>query len=265
MPSPFPGMDPYLESPSHWGSFHQWLTTAIAAHLNRSLPSGYVAELDQYVWLANEPGGERDLLGRPDAFVTPRPDRPEAEEGGVAVAVEVVAEPTLQTTLPKFKKRKQGFVKITTADGAEVLAVVELLSPSNKSTDRAAYLAKRNEYLAAGVNLLEIDLLRAGDRLPVGKPQPPATDYYIVLCRADSPGRASVWAFGVREPVPVVPLPFKAGVAPAVLDLRACLDRAYDDGRYRDKLRYARPTDPPLRKDDAEWAGRSVLASAGVG
>ena len=62
-----------------------------------------------------------------------------------------------------------------------------------------------------------------------------------------------MWAFGVREPVPVVPVPFALGLPPVALDLRACLDRAYDDGRYRDKLNYAGDADPPLRREDAGW------------
>ena len=258
MPSPFPGMDPYLESPLHWGSFHQWLTTAVATDLNGKLPPGFVAELDQYVWLTAEPSDERELLGRPDVFVTPNPSTSDEGEGGVAVAVEVsvVAAPTVETKLAKARRTRKTFVKITTAPGGELLTVIELLSLSNKQRGegRSAYLAKRNEYLVAGVNLVEIDLLRSGDRPPVGRPQPPATDYYVVVCPRDKPATASVWAFGVREPVPVVAVPFKTGLAPVALDLRACLDRAYDDGRYRDKLRYQSPPDPPLRKGDAEWA-----------
>lgn len=257
MPSPFPGMDPYLESPRHWGSVHNRLNGAIEAQLNRGLPPGYVAELDQYVWLTEEPG-EPELLVRPDAIVARRDDPHSSNGGGMAlvVAQSVLAEPTVETTLGKSKRRRKTVVKITTADGAQVLTLLEVLSPSNKSrgAGRTAYLARRSEYLAAGVNLVEIDLLRAGDRPPVGAPQLPATDYYVVICPAERPTKALVWAFGVREAIPVVAVPFKAGLAPVALDVRACLDRAYDDGRYRDKLRYDGACDPPLRKGDGEWA-----------
>jgi Protein of unknown function (DUF4058) len=34
MPSPFPGMDPWLESPEHWHNVHQILLTLIASELN---------------------------------------------------------------------------------------------------------------------------------------------------------------------------------------------------------------------------------------
>lgn len=260
MPSPFPGMDPYLESPDHWGSVHSRINTAIEAQLNRNLPPGFVAELDQYVWLTGESDGDRELLGRPDTFVAaPRhPSTADDVGGGVAVAIEaaVAVEPTLETTLAKSRKVRRSYVKITTARGNEVLTVIELLSPSNKAPgpDRTAYLAKRSEYLAAGVNLLEIDLLRADAHLPAGRPLPPVTDYLIVLCPRDKPSKASVWAFGVRDSLPSIAVPFKAGIAPVILDLRACLDRAYDDGRYRDKLDYDGPCDPPLRQSDAEWA-----------
>ena len=253
MPSPFPGMDPYLESSMHWGSVHDRVIAAIEAQFNRNLPAGYVAELDQYVWLTGDTPDERELLGRPDAFVLHEDNFPLADS---SVSTTIVVEPMLKTTLPKSKKLKRNYVKITSANGAEVLAVVELLSPSNKQPgpDRMAYLAKRGEYRAAGVNLIEIDLLRAGDRLPMGRPQPPVTDYYLLRCTRDEPSRASIWAFGVRETIPVIAVPFRAGIAPVALDLRACLDRAYDDGRYRDKLNYSGPCDPALRREDAEWA-----------
>jgi hypothetical protein len=266
-------MDPYLESPDEWSGFHQWMVPAIAASLNHGLPAGFVATLDQYIWLIEEPEDPtRDPLaastaakkspgrkrgGKPDTLVLPsRADR----DGGVGVLERVSAArasiPTLQTRLPKATTQRRSVVKITSAQGSDVLCVVELLSPSNKKLgyDYEAYLAKRNGYLAAGVNLVEIDLLRAGSRMPMGSPHPPATDYYAVICPVDQPGTASVWAFSVREMLPVLPVPFKTGLPPVTLDVRACLDRAYDDGRYRDKLDYGRPCDPPLRREDAEWA-----------
>ena len=219
------------------------MNAAIEAQLNKALPDGFVADLDQYVWLTEEAADGRELPGRPDVLVSPRPKRPRAgrAEGGVAVAAPpaVAVGPSVETTLAKGKTTKQGYVKITTAGGARVLTVIEVVSPSNKEAgaDRRAYLAKRNEYWATGVNLVEIDLLPAGDRMPVDRPSPPVTDYYVVVRPAAKPGTAGVWAFGVREPVPVFAVPVKVGVAPVALDLRACLGRAYDDGRYRGKLR----------------------------
>ena len=46
MPSPFPGMDPYLEAPSIWPDFHHKLAAELSTELNGSLPSPYYARLE---------------------------------------------------------------------------------------------------------------------------------------------------------------------------------------------------------------------------
>ena len=40
MPSPFPGMDPYIETSGLWGDFHGSLLAAVRADLNSHLPDG---------------------------------------------------------------------------------------------------------------------------------------------------------------------------------------------------------------------------------
>ena len=53
MPSPFPGMDPYLEG-SLWPDVHGSLIYTIRAGLSAKLPKGYFANIDQYVWLGED-------------------------------------------------------------------------------------------------------------------------------------------------------------------------------------------------------------------
>lgn len=47
MPSPFPGMDPYLERPSRWSGFHKSFVVSLSFALNSALPETYVAEVDE--------------------------------------------------------------------------------------------------------------------------------------------------------------------------------------------------------------------------
>lgn len=251
MPSPFPGMDPYLEDTNRWPAVHSGLIYTIQAELNRQLPGHLVAEIDQYVWV--EADDERELLGKPDAFV---PGADEAPANGDYPADPVaVAAPTVAVQLAPAKQKTTRVVRIVTAGSGRVLTVIEVLSPSNKyGADRDVYLAKRREYFAARTNLVEIDLLRDGDRLPLGKPRAPLTDYVVLVTRAGEYPRARVWAFTVREPIPVLPVPLDEKTPAVPLDLRACLDRVYDEGRFAVKLDYARPPEPGLRKHDAEWA-----------
>jgi len=167
-----------------------------------------------------------------------------------------MAEPTAEVRLLSGRARKRRRVVIVAADGQRVLTAIEVLSPANKAPgeDREAYLLKRSECLASGTNLVEIDLLRGGDRLPMGRPAPAVSDYYILSSPADRRPHTAVWAFAVPDAIPIFPVPVRPRVAPVPLDLRACLDTAYDNGLYGEKLRYDAPADPPLNSRDAEWA-----------
>ena len=255
MPSPVPGMDPYLEKPAEWGGFHLGMCYAIQAELNRHLPGGLRAKLDQYLWVQDAPAGGGASAGRPvkvkpDAFV------PEGQTGGngVAVAARPVTAPTTRGRLPAGRKKKARRVLVT-AGGDRVLTAVEVLSYSNKlpGDDRDAYLRKRREYLAS-VDLVEVDLLRAGERMPAGEPLPPPSDYLMFACRTDHYPAVETWAVTVRDELPVLPVPLGPDFPPCPLDLRACLDRVYEDTRAALEIDYAGPPPYPLRPADAAWA-----------
>lgn len=260
MPSPFPGMDPYLEVPARWGGVHLPLCAAIQAHLNRTLPAEMRAEIDLYVWVQNVPekedeGGPPPRPGRrvkvkPDAFVP----ESHAAGNGVAVTARPTTAPTTRGRLPAGRKRTARRVIVTDA-GRRVVTAIEVLSPSNKrpGEDRDAYLRKRREYLAK-VDLVEIDLLRGGERMPTGDPPPPPCDYLMLTCRADRFPEVETWAVTVRDPLPVLPVPIGRDHPPCPLDLRACLDRVYDETRAAVGIDYAAPPPYPLRAADAEWA-----------
>ncbi len=254
MPSPFPGMDPYLENPVRWGGVRLRLIVEVSDQLNRVLPNGFTAEIDQYVRIEEEAGEDRSFTRRnPDVFISAPLEFPKHQNGAATALMEA---PTVETILlpgPVVKHRR---LLIQSYDGKKILTAIEILSPSNKSggTDRDAYLAKRSEYLAAGINLVEIDLLRAGNRLPFGRPHPPATDYYILVSAAEKRPKTSIWAFSVRQALPVFPVPLSADLDSVALDLHACLERIYVNGRYGDKLDYSKPATPPLNQPDAEWA-----------
>jgi len=119
-------------------------------------------------------------------------------------------------------------------------------------------LTKRIDYLTAGVNLVEIDLLRAGERIPIGEPLPQGVDYYLLVCRAREMPQAGIWPFTVRDEIPTIPVPLLEADAEVLLDLRPCLDVAYEQGKYQLELDYTQPPVPPLSSTDAEWAQNLV-------
>jgi len=246
-------MDPYLEDPAYWSGFHTRFVVALGAGLTRALPPAYYAEVEQHVWLRADDPDDRVPFAVPDAFLSESPGGP----GRGATAVLTATTPQTEVTLPKPARRKSPrYVAVVDQKGNRVVTVVEVLSPSNKARgeDRDDYLAKRTDYLAAGTSLVEIDLLRDGDRLPFGRPKPPAADYYALVSRADRFPKAGVWAWTVRDPLPVLPVPLKPADGEVLLDLRLALDRAFEDAGYETRIDYAAPPGYGLRRADAAWA-----------
>lgn len=256
MPSPFPGMDPYVEASDRWGGFHLCMVTAMRAQLNVGLPQRFVADVGEYVWIQERHARKRRRALAPDVYVAEQVGR-----GQSATVVAVAAAPrTIE--LPTVERKKRGYVRIVDRETRLVVTAIELLSPANKAAgdDREAYLRKRKEYIADRVSLVEIDLLRGGQRLPLSDPPPEIGDYYVMRCRAWQHPRADFWTFTVREPIPAVPIPLTEDVEPAPLDLRSCIDRVYDEGRYATELHYEQPLTPRLSKRDEAWV-RDLLAA----
>jgi Protein of unknown function (DUF4058) len=251
VPSPFPGMDPYIES---WifPSFHAGLITAIYDRLNPHLPKRFIASMELFVWRVDNT--ERLLVGAPEIYVA---DREPAPTGGGVVTI---AAP-VNTILPGIT-RKQRYIKIVDSEERRIVTVIEVLSPSNKTggEDGQAYRLKREEYMANGISLVEIDLLRAGHRPPLGDPAPAISDYYVLVHRGWERNRMGIWPISLREPLPQVPVPLDADIPDQLLDLKPCFEHVYEAGRYAEQLDYTKPPKPPLREPDATWA-RELLAN----
>jgi hypothetical protein len=230
---------------------------ALCGRLNAQLPKRFVASVESYVWV-HEPEGRRQQYSRePDVHVSER-TRSEGSSGGVAV---LSTEP-MTIVLPTVEPERHRYVQIVDREGRTIITAIELLSPANKSagTGRKAYLRKRDEYRAAGVSLVEIDLLRRGKRLPLGNPPPEVRDFYVMICPYWEDPRASFWAFTVRDPFPPLPIPLADDVDPVALELRPCLDRVYDDAQYDLELYYNQPLAPRLSKPDAAWVNERLAA-----
>jgi len=254
MKSPFPGMDPYLEDSNLWQDVHLSLIIAIRAQLNARLPANYVARADKYVWI-HEPDAAARTRVRPDAYIVRHADSEAPEAASMMAAPATVV-------MPAAQREGNKYLKILDAKSRQLITVIELLSPANKrpGADRDDYLTKRIDYLTAGVNLVEIDLLRAGERIPVGEPLPQGFDYYALVCRALEMPKAGVWPFTVRDSMPVVAIPLLPSDSDVRLELRPCLDVAYEQGEYHLDIDYTQPPLPPLSSSDAEWS-RQLLAS----
>jgi hypothetical protein len=252
MPSPFPGMDPYLENPAFWPGFHTTMLTAIRAAITPLLPHGFYAELEQHVWFREDEPRNGPTLAKPDVYVLEGPAKGKRKK---TAKTAVFTPPTYRVTLPNIVREiGQHTVRIRDARNRRVVTVIELLSPSNKEpgADRERYLFKRNEFVANGTHVVEIDLLRGGHRLPYDNV--PSGDYYIYVTDAAWYNEVAVWVFTVRDAIPPFSFPLTSDHPPIALSLRGCLDRAYDEANYGPQIEYHRPTMPPLKPADASWA-----------
>ncbi len=273
MVSPFPGMDPYVEAPDIWPDFHDALAAEIRTELNNTLPEPYYARLGMRPELGVVLG--EGVLRRivPDVVVVRRPQeaRPTAP---------VLDRPRTQISEPihltvHTDPIRHHFVEIRDASrDHKLVTLIEIVSPSNKSAgpDRKAYEDKQLEVLSSDVNLIELDLLRTGDRLlpyaglyeAVEQLKP---DYLILINRAASrQGLVTdyeLYPVDLAEQLPCIPVPLRAGEPDVPLDLQVMVNRAYDGGPYRRMVDYTRPPDPPLSDEDATWADQ-LLRDAGL-
>jgi hypothetical protein len=141
-----------------------------------------------------------------------------------------------------------------------LVTVIEVMRMDVKETGqlRDGYLAQRKKWLRAGVHLVEIDLIRGGNRLSYGAL--PESDYLITVCRQPGDGtRVEAWPVSLRDRLPVVPIPLIAGDDELLLDLQQVLHRAYDSAGYEYHV-YNRNPEPPLSPEDAAWAAQFLPA-----
>jgi Protein of unknown function (DUF4058) len=252
MLSPFPGMDPYLEAQPFWNDLQSTLIATVKGELKKRLPSGYSVWAGVYIWL-HEPDAET-RKGRPDVFLSAK--QKELSAGGVAT----LSSPAT-SILPAVRREGNKYLKIRDVQSDRVITVIEILSPTKKTPgdDREAYLVKRNEYLATGTNLVEIDLLRAGPRMPLGDPTPPPANYYVLVCRASDFPKTGIWPISVRDALPDITIPLKPEDGFVLLPLQQVFAAAYEQGPYEYEVDYSKGPAVPLEEADAVWA-KALLA-----
>jgi hypothetical protein len=252
MPSPFPGMNPYLEQNDTWEDFHHNFMTRVQEALSVQVGPNYLIKIEVRLLLHELSAEQRRFIGRADVGVT-------TPAGSVSRGPAVAdAGAPLQLQLPAIEVERHSSVEIRDRRNRRVVTVLELLSPSNKTpgSDRDDYLAKRRQVLAGHTHLVEIDLRRGGTRPSL--PELPPCDYYVLVSRYELRPKVDFWPISLRERLRVVPIPLTAPDPDVVLDVQAILDRTYDAADYG-KYIYAETPEPPLSAEDAAWARQFVL------
>jgi hypothetical protein len=151
---------------------------------------------------------------------------------------------------------RETWIEIYHLPEMELVTAIEILSPSNKGgSGRSDYLAKRNALIDQPVNLVEIDLLFNGSRMPMSGPLPPG-DSVAIVARSERRPYADVYTWPLRQPLPVLPIPLRAPDPDVQLNLAEAFQMTYDRGGYSRVMRYGRPLPAslPLSPEDRAWA-----------
>jgi hypothetical protein len=251
MPSPFPGVDPYLEHPDFWPGIHNLLIAEIARFLSPQLRPKYRVAVEVRMY---ETSGENSLaVSIPDITVQRRSTASNPSMPNVAVLSAAVQ--PVKVTLPIPEIVREAYLAIKQVEKKEVVTTIEILSPTNKrpGKGREMYEKKREQILGSRTHLIEIDLLRRGESMPVFGNNIDSL-YRILVCRGNRLPAGDMYAFNLQNSIPAFPVPLRPEDAEPIVDLQMLFNQVYDIAGYDMEIDYSREPIPPLSETDAAWA-----------
>jgi hypothetical protein len=253
MASPFPGMDPYLEQ--FWRDVHASLIIYTRDQLQGKLPGDLRARVEERVVV--EPGQGEDRNVYPDIRVV---QRGRGSSAAVATETDVAV---LEPVILQFEDEPmtETFIEIIdVGSGKRVITVIEVVSLANKlpGDSQEKYRQKQDELRAGGVSLVEIDLLRAGQRrlgVPYRRvPVSHRTPYQVCVRRGWQPTAVEIYPVPLRQRLPTVKVPLRQTDADVPLDLQVLIEQCYRNGGYDADIDYRGAPVPPLAAEDEQWA-----------
>ncbi len=216
MPSPFPGMDPYLEEAKVWPAFHHQFVTCLYQILLPGLVDRYRARINQRQYVTEQ-----------------------------ALFTSIVHE-----------EHHEEYIEIRQRADGKLVTIVEAVGPTNKTmqSGRLSYLHKRQEGKMGGASLVEIDLVLQGTpTLEYSRDGLPEWDYAVTVTRTTQPERYEIYTATLQKRLPRFRLPLAADDRDTVLDLQAAFARCYDQGGFSASLDYKRDPGVPLSEEDKRW------------
>lgn len=249
MPSPFPGMDPYIERRSLWPDFHQRLITYISEQLQIQIRPKYNARIEERIHLIQP---HHDYY--PDVSIVRPPQPGKSPPAGTTL---VADEPYWMKTLES--DFREPYIEIVYLPTGDVVTTIEVLSPINKSGDgRDRYVQKQQELLKTTTSLVEIDLLRGGTYTAAANKgrvdEKGHWRYLVSVHRAGRYGEFEVYLIPLENRLPRCSIPLREPDPDAVLDLPAVFTRTYEVSGYEDFIDYREPPPPPsLNEQELAW------------
>lgn len=252
MPSPFPGVDPFVEAQELWEHFVLCFLDEAHKQIAAALPEEYMVRFEGQRTLRGVYSDEMAQEFQPDLFEA-RQNQDLGRESATATLATFADPVTIPMDIEVEEVREQ-WLEIRRLPDRTLVAVVELLSPSNKrGAGRAEYLDKRTALIRQQVHVVEVDLLLAGSRLPL-RPPLPMGDYYAFVSRFDRRPNCDVYAWSIRQTPPRIPIPLTAPDPDAPLDLAVAIAESYRRSYYDRTLDYKTALELPLRPVDKSWA-----------
>jgi hypothetical protein len=257
MGNPFPGMNPYLEQPELWHQVHNRLIVAIADDLTPQIAPKYRVSIEERVFKSVD---DILLVGIADVAVANRNNT----DTGTTLTAAKLTEPS-KVRVPIPEQLTERFLEVRATQSKEVVAVIEILLPKNKRSKegRAAYESKRQKILASATNLVEIDLLRQGESMPIFGAT--AADYSILVSRSYNRPDADLYTFNLKNPIPVFPVPLREGESEPIVDLQRLLNQVYERARFDLAIDYTQPlkilrrrSQPQASPEEEAWM-REIL------
>lgn len=250
MPSPFPGMDPWLENLAAWPDFQLTCIAEIKRALNQRLRPKYIARADERVYVSDD-----DDPGPPSILVPDVRISRSAEDGRLQAESLQGMQPVVATVVDE-EETHEPRVEILDAESHAVVTVIEVLSPANKisgSRGRESFREKRRQVFRSTSHWVEIDLLRSGIRSVSIRPESPC-DYRVLASRAEERPELKAWRINLRESLPKISIPLKTPDPDVLLDLQQIVSDVYEALSYGLVVNYGAAPIPPLRPGDAQWA-----------
>jgi hypothetical protein len=237
MPSPFPGMNPYLENPELWPEVHHWILTLLAESLIPQLRPKYRVAVEKRVY--HDTDRNSVLIGIPDVAIARSLKPTTQKSSNIAVVSEEI---------------RETYLEVREVATGEVITVIELLSPKNKrqGEGRKAYQTKRLQILGSSTHLVEIDLLRAGESMPI-LDNNIKSDYQILVSRSQLRPRAELYPFNLSEAIPAFFLPLQKEDIEPLVDLQNVIQDLFDRAGLDLAIDYNSEPIPPIQETDLIW------------
>lgn len=251
--SPFPGMDPFLEQSARWSSVHTRLINAFSDQLADLVSPSFYVEIEERIVVSSADPDDATLYFEPDVYLT------RGQEGTLIQGASAIITPPTIVEVIHEEEIRQRYLEVRDSFTHEVITTIELLSPFNKAAGQRGhvdFLKKRRQMMATSVHWIEIDLLRAGLRPPEVTDK---SDYYALLKRGGILDVFEVWYIDLRNSLPTIAVPLRAGMDDVPLDLQSAFTDMYQRAHYRDSIDYSGSVpSPSLSPADTTWVHEQI-------